>query len=241
MGRMGVRLLASATAALCLLAWVASSASASGSRTIARAPSVKLNTVLRGSLYDDGFSSGYAGAYWTASFKKGDHISIRTTSSGQDTPPCQLIFPPGTNDANISPTATLLDPVMDSQTRHGATDGQRWVADQTGIYVLAMTNDDVYLSGPHQCLDAPAGRPFTFRVTVAHAGAGAGAVVRSPSSTRVVQPGQSLWLIAKDVLGAPAGIGQVAFEVGRLWRLNAARIGTGDPDLIYPGLKLRLK
>jgi hypothetical protein len=240
MGRMGVRLVASATAALCLAACVASSASADGSRTIAQAPSVKLDTVLHGSLYDDGFHSGYAGAFWTASLKKGQHITIRTKASGQDTPPCQLIFPPGTTDATISPTATLLDPVPESQTRHGSTDGQRWVADQTGTYVLAMTNDDIYLSGPHQCLDAPAGKPFTFEVSVSHAGASAGAV-RSPSSTHVVQPGQSLWLIARGVLGARAGIARVAFEVSRLWRLNAVRIGTGDPDLIYPGLTLRLK
>ncbi len=37
-----------------------------------------------------------------------------------------------------------------------------------------------------------------------------------------------------------AGDAQVAVEVERLWQLNADRIGTGNPDLIYPGQELRL-
>jgi hypothetical protein len=48
-------------------------------------------------------------------------------------------------------------------------------------------------------------------------------------------------VIAKGLIGEPDSIAQVAFEVGRLWHLNAERIGTGSPDLIYPGLELRLK
>ena len=119
------------------------------------------------------------------------------------------------------------------------------MATETGTYVLAMTNADIYLSGPHQCLDAPSERPFTFKVTVAHRGSG---VVRSRGSegrrragraargsTHVVEPGQSLWLIAQGLVGEPAGIAQVAFQVARLWQLNAARIGSGNPDLIFPG------
>jgi hypothetical protein len=127
------------------------------------------------------------------------------------------------------------------------------VATNTGTYVLALTNMDVYLSGPHQCLDAPSGSPFTFKVTVAHRGRGGhsdhsggpsdGVAHESSnlSSTHVVEPGQSLWVIAKGLIGQPDSIAKVAFEVGRLWQLNAERIGTGDPDLIYPGIELRLK
>jgi hypothetical protein len=36
------------------------------------------------------------------------------------------------------------------------------------------------------------------------------------------------------------GVAEVEAEVARLWRLNAARIGTGDPNLIYAGTALRL-
>jgi nucleoid-associated protein YgaU len=55
-----------------------------------------------------------------------------------------------------------------------------------------------------------------------------------------VKAGQSLWLIAESVLGDGASDAQIATEVERLWQLNAERIGTGDPDLIYPGQELRL-
>jgi nucleoid-associated protein YgaU len=159
---------------------------------------------------------------------------------------------PGTDDSNIGPTTPVLESA--SATRRGAVDGQRWVATQKGIYVLAMTNNDIFLSGPHQCLDAPSRKPFTFKVTVSHGGSrkhsvqkdGSGEGVGGGSisgggSTHVVEPGQSLWAIAQGVLGRPAGIARIAFEVGRLWRLNAARIGTGDPDLIFAGQELRLK
>jgi nucleoid-associated protein YgaU len=56
-----------------------------------------------------------------------------------------------------------------------------------------------------------------------------------------VEAGQSLWLIAERVLGRDASDAEVTAEVARLWELNAARIGTGNPDLIYPGQELRLR
>ena len=140
---------------------------------------------MRGQLYDGAFYSGYSVAFWTASLAKGDRMTIRTKSSGGDTPPCQILYMPGTDDLNVGATTPLLDPA--SQTRHGARDGQRFVAaTQTGTYVLAMTNADIFLSGPHQCLDAPAGRPFTFTVTVAHRGS-VGSVEPRKEETRAEQ------------------------------------------------------
>jgi hypothetical protein len=254
MDRIGVRLVAMAMAALCLAAWAlggAPPARADGGQTIAQAPGVKPNAAVRGSLYDGAFYSGFSVAFWTVSFAEGDRISIRTKAPSGVTPPCQILYMPGTDDTNVSSTTPILDPA--SSTRHGSRDGQRWVATQTGSYVLAMTNADIFLSGPHQCLDAPAGRPFTFTVSVAHRGSGDGsdkkggkgdgaASERSGGApTHVVEPGQSLWVIARSVVGEPAGIAQVAFEVRRLWQLNAVRIGTGNPDLIFPGQELRLK
>jgi LysM repeat protein len=66
------------------------------------------------------------------------------------------------------------------------------------------------------------------------------------SSTRdpdflVVQAGDSLWSIAKRVLGPDATPAQIARKVSRLWNLNGDRIGTGRPDLILVGTKLRLR
>jgi nucleoid-associated protein YgaU len=254
MERIGVWLVAAAAAALCMLG-TAPAARAKGGKTIAQASGVSLNATTRGSLYDSNFLSGYSAAFWAVSLAEGDRITIKTRAADGVTPPCQILYLPGVDDTNVSSTTPILDPA--STTRNGSTDGQRWVATQTGIYVLAMTNDDIYLSGPHECLDAPSGQPFTFKVTVAHEGGGAGSEQSGGSqdggtgtgnkesgahaSTHVVEPGQSLWVIAQGVLGRPAGIGRIAFEVRRLWQLNAARIGTGDPDLIYAGQELRLK
>jgi hypothetical protein len=244
---------ARAVIALCLAAWVTGGPTAlasGGSATIAKAPAVKFDTTLRGELFDAAFYSGYSVAYWTLPILKGDRISMRTTAKGDDTPPCQLLFKPGTDDLNVGATAPMLDP--SDTTRDGPRDTQRWIASDTGTYVLAMTNADVYLSGPHQCLAAPSGTPFTFKVSVVHRGAGgrpdhAGGSSRdaahesSAHSTHVVEPGQSLWMIAKGLIGTPDSIAEVALKVGRLWQLNAERIGTGSPDLIYPGLELRLR
>jgi nucleoid-associated protein YgaU len=60
-------------------------------------------------------------------------------------------------------------------------------------------------------------------------------------SAYVVRAGDSLWTIATSLLGADASPSAVAREVQRLWALNADRIGGGDPDLIFPGERLRLR
>lgn len=57
----------------------------------------------------------------------------------------------------------------------------------------------------------------------------------------VVQPGESLWAIASDVLGADASPARIAREVHHLWQLNQDRIGTGNPDLVMAGTKLVLR
>jgi nucleoid-associated protein YgaU len=60
------------------------------------------------------------------------------------------------------------------------------------------------------------------------------------ASTYRVQPGDSLWRIASRHLGADATDLETAHEVSRLWKLNEQRIGTGNPDLIFPGQALRM-
>jgi Tfp pilus assembly protein FimV len=57
----------------------------------------------------------------------------------------------------------------------------------------------------------------------------------------VVSRGESLWSIASDLLGDKSSVARIAREVGRLWELNKQRIGTGDPDLLLVGTRLRLR
>ena len=57
----------------------------------------------------------------------------------------------------------------------------------------------------------------------------------------VVRAGECLWSIAKAMLPGSASNAAIAREVRRLWRLNARRIGSGDPGLVYAGTELRLR
>jgi LysM repeat protein len=58
--------------------------------------------------------------------------------------------------------------------------------------------------------------------------------------TYVVRPGDSLWSIARRLLGPGASPAQIARKVNRLWELNKDRISTGDPDLLRVGIELKL-
>ncbi len=60
------------------------------------------------------------------------------------------------------------------------------------------------------------------------------------SSHHVVRAGECLWTIAEHMLGDHASDARIAAAVERLWQLNAGRIGTGSPDLIYPGQRLTM-
>jgi hypothetical protein len=56
----------------------------------------------------------------------------------------------------------------------------------------------------------------------------------------LVASGECLWVIAAGYLPPGASNSEIAAEVHRLWRLNAVRIGTGDPDSLPLGVKLWL-
>ena len=57
----------------------------------------------------------------------------------------------------------------------------------------------------------------------------------------IVEPGDSLWSIAARLLGKDASPARIARKVSQLWTLNADRIGTGRPDLVLVGTKLKLR
>ena len=70
--------------------------------------------------------------------------------------------------------------------------------------------------------------------------AASAAPVGQNPGVHVVRRGESLWSIAAGLLGPGAGAAEVAALVNDLWTLNAARIGTGSPDLIMAGTELVL-
>ena len=64
---------------------------------------------------------------------------------------------------------------------------------------------------------------------------------RRGTAVHVVRPGESLWKIAEKLLGSAASDRHIANEVQRIWDLNSVRVASGDPDVILPGLRLKLR
>jgi outer membrane biosynthesis protein TonB len=72
-------------------------------------------------------------------------------------------------------------------------------------------------------------------------GSGEAAGSLAGQSVHVVKAGECLWSIAEALLPAGADNAEIEAEVQRLWKLNADRIDTGDPSLVYAGTELRLR
>jgi hypothetical protein len=104
--------------------------------------------------------------------------------------------------------------------------------------------DEVVPAAPSPDVNAVEMQPRTIVVTQATppspTASKAGAATRG-DRYHVVQPGESLWLIARDLIGHHASAARVAREVNRLWALNETRIATGDPDLLMVGTRLALE
>lgn len=78
------------------------------------------------------------------------------------------------------------------------------------------------------------GAPLTRKGSSAPAGTPAAAT----SGSVLVRPGDSLWSIARRQLPAGASDGEVQRKLVEIWDRNQARIGTGDPNLIFSGTRL---
>lgn len=61
-----------------------------------------------------------------------------------------------------------------------------------------------------------------------------------PGSTVVVRSGDSLWAIARRMVGPTGSDEDVQKCLVEMWDANESRIGTGDPNLIFPGMRLRM-
>jgi Tfp pilus assembly protein FimV len=90
-------------------------------------------------------------------------------------------------------------------------------------------------AGPPEAPEQVASAPTPSDVTVDRAG-----TLRGHRAYKVV-PGDCLWSIAAAVLPAGESNAEIEVEVARLWRINASRIGTGDPNLILVGTDLALR
>lgn len=62
----------------------------------------------------------------------------------------------------------------------------------------------------------------------------------SDTGWMTVQHGDSLWQIARTQLGEHASSAEVESEMIAIWNANVRRIGTGDPNLIFPGQRLHV-
>lgn len=83
------------------------------------------------------------------------------------------------------------------------------------------------------------GGPLTGHATLV-ADHGSAVSSGSGSGAVTVHPGDSLWAIARRLVGPSASNAAVERKLVAIWDLNARRIGTGDPNLIFPGTRLRL-
>ena len=112
----------------------------------------------------------------------------------------------------------------------------RCEARERAVAVAPAVDPAAAPAAPVAAAPAPAA-PTTIRVV-----AGASTGQAAPGDrVHVVRRGESLWSIASDLLGDGASVARVAGEVNRLWELNEDRIGSGRPDLLYAGTRLRLR
>lgn len=125
---------------------------------------------------------------------------------------------------------------------------RRLVLSACGVAVAgALTQPAVAVSAgvhhrhPHHVVvhSPVAGLPLPERAAITMPARGPTDLQRRPGPTTVVAPGDTLWSIAARSLPATAPDAVVARYWRAIYAANRARIGP-DPDLIVPGLHLRL-
>ena len=133
-----------------------------------------------------------------------------------------------------APLPAILEPVENqplTAPESPSPTGQEREADR----VEQVVPEDPPPSAPQEAPEREPAPPAT--TTPERHGKAAGLAGRR---VHIVRAGECLWAIAEALLPAGAGNAEIAAEVRRLWSLNAARIGTGDPSLLYTGTALRL-
>jgi hypothetical protein len=85
---------------------------------------------------------------------------------------------------------------------------------------------------------APVASPVSLTKVVKPASMGGSSM--SSTGSVMVRSGDSLWSIARGLLGPSASNAQVNNKLVAVWAMNAKRLGTGSPNLIFPGQRLML-
>lgn len=153
------------------------------------------------------------------------------TPGGGDRPPSA---PPSQTPSTPSPPSKpALVPPVRAQPRHGQT------------HVRGADRMPSEAARPDQAGAATAETPATRSATKvtsvpATITAGGHAAVAQGQPIHVVVAGECLWSIARASVGGNASDAQIASQVHRLWELNKERIGTGNPNLLMVGTKLRV-
>jgi LysM domain len=175
-----------------------------------------------------------------------DSAALETTSASDDVAPASVVSddpaaPPGEAPPESDP---VTPQPVDTPTVSTAANGSGIRSEPSKrLNVVrerpAKTVAQVVVSAePAAPVVAPASTaPRTVRVL-------AGTKVEQATSGdrfHTVRRGESLWSIASDLLGEGASVSSVAREVSRLWELNDNRIGTGSPDVLFAGTRLRLR
>lgn len=166
----------------------------------------------------------------------GDRIVARGVRFNQSTPYLHVApgtyslaaTPPGSASRVVSRDGVRLDRGTVSTGIVLGTAGQR-----ARILVLA----DRVLPAPEPSHPATRARPRRTAPAAHRAPAQIGA---HPGGSVTVRQGDSMWAIARRALGGQATDARIDREVHRLWSLNARHIGTGDPNLIFPGQHLNM-
>ena len=173
---------------------------------------------------------------------------------------------PRPTSSEVAPPSPAEEPVTGSESVEDADDGDlHWAQAAPGPHAeggqrrTARSADTVHAAAEAAPAPTPEPAPATETVPVAESTTAAqpAPAAAEPVSTQVastnrggaapgdrfhvVRPAESLWSIAADLLGERATVPRIAREVNRLWGLNDDRIGTGRPDLLFAGTRLRLR
>jgi nucleoid-associated protein YgaU len=179
----------------------------------------------------------------------GGHGSVAQPGSPESpgsTPDASLGAPPSNTPVGLAPTAGGRSSHRSDRSLRSRYTHQYERSGAGAPASSERVSDGAEALSESYAISAPAAsNPTTEPIALADAdvasAAGAKEGLDEGSRFYVIQPGDSLWSIAKRLLGGDPSAGRIAREVNRLWTLNRSRIATGDPDLLMVGTRLELR